>query len=207
MAEREPAMLGDTPRPSTAELDEAETTIRPRDSIPPPVTPPPRDEPKPARRGGSAPVVHVAGFWRRFAAGWVDVAIILPVGLILSWVARSLAGVHLPASRIHGPDFWLDLILASDPAIMTTFVMVLIVAVVYLMVFQALRAQTIGMRLLGMRIVDVWGDRPSIGRCAARTGGYLANLATAMLGFLWVGFDSEKRGLHDWIAGTYVIKA
>jgi uncharacterized RDD family membrane protein YckC len=28
-----------------------------------------------------------------------------------------------------------------------------------------------------------------------------------MLGFLWVGFDSEKRGLHDWIAGTYVIKA
>jgi len=205
MAEREPAMLGDTPRPSTAELDEAETTIRPRDSIPPPVTPP--LEPKPARRGGSAPVVHVAGFWRRFAAGWVDVAIILPVGLILSWVARSLAGVHLPASRIHGPDFWLDLILASDPAIMTTFVMVLIVAVVYLMVFQALRAQTIGMRLLGMRIVDVWGDRPSIGRCAARTGGYLANLATAMLGFLWVGFDSEKRGLHDWIAGTYVIKA
>jgi uncharacterized RDD family membrane protein YckC len=28
-----------------------------------------------------------------------------------------------------------------------------------------------------------------------------------MLGFFWVGFDSEKRGLHDWIAGTYVIKA
>jgi uncharacterized RDD family membrane protein YckC len=26
------------------------------------------------------------------------------------------------------------------------------------------------------------------------------------LGFLWIGFDSEKRGLHDWIAGTYVVR-
>jgi uncharacterized RDD family membrane protein YckC len=24
---------------------------------------------------------------------------------------------------------------------------------------------------------------------------------------LWMGFDSEKRGLQDWIAGTYVIRA
>ena len=30
--------------------------------------------------------------------------------------------------------------------------------------------------------------------------------ATLFLGFLWIGFDSEKRGLQDWIAGTYVIR-
>jgi uncharacterized RDD family membrane protein YckC len=24
---------------------------------------------------------------------------------------------------------------------------------------------------------------------------------------LWIGFDREKRGLHDWIADTYVVKA
>jgi uncharacterized RDD family membrane protein YckC len=151
--------------------------------------------------------VHVAGFWRRVGAGWIDLAIIVPVGLVLAWIATALADVHLPPSRIKGPDFWLDLILASDPAVMTTFAMILIVGVVYLMVFQALLGQTVGMRLLGMRVIDVWGDRPSIARCAARTAGYLAGLATAMLGFLWVGFDSEKRGLHEWIAGTYVIKA
>ena len=40
-----------------------------------------------------------------------------------------------------------------------------------------------------------------------RCAGYLAGVATLFLGFLWMGFDSEKRGLHDWIAGTYVIRA
>lgn len=192
MVEREPALLGDRPGSSPGD---------PGPSIREPKAPA-----RPASRD-AAPTVHVAGFWRRFAAGWIDLAIILPVGLILAWIASALADVHLPPSRIRGPDFWLDLVLASDPALMTAFAMILIVGVVYLMVFQALMGRTLGMRVLKMRVIDVWGDRPSIARCAARTAGYLAGLATVMLGFLWVGFDSEKRGLHDWIAGTYVIKA
>ncbi len=44
-------------------------------------------------------------------------------------------------------------------------------------------------------------------RAAVRAVGYLVALATGGLGFLWVGFDREKRGLHDWLAGTYVIKS
>jgi len=24
---------------------------------------------------------------------------------------------------------------------------------------------------------------------------------------LWIGFDREKRALHDWVAGTYVVLA
>lgn len=194
MVEREPALLGDRPGSSPGE---------PGPSIREPKAP---SAPRPASRD-AAPTVHVAGFWRRFAAGWIDLAIILPVGLLFAWIASALADVHLPPSRIRGPDFWLDLVLASDPALMTAFAMILIVGVVYLMVFQALMGRTLGMRVLKMRVIDVWGDRPSIARCAARTAGYLAGLATVMLGFLWVGFDSEKRGLHDWIAGTYVIKA
>jgi len=63
------------------------------------------------------------------------------------------------------------------------------------------------MRLLRLKIIDVYGDRPSPARCVARCGGYLAGVATLFLGFLWMGFDSEKRGLQDWIAGTYVIRA
>jgi uncharacterized RDD family membrane protein YckC len=192
MAEREPALLGEK-----------------RDgSAPPPVEPaPPVREPKQAGPRGGAPVVQVAGFWRRFAAGWIDLGVILPVGLLLAWIASALADVHLPPSRIRGPDFWLDLVLASDPALMTAFSMILVVGLVYLMVFQATMGRTLGMRVLKIRVIDVWGDRPSIARCAARTAGYLVGLATVMLGFLWVGFDSEKRGLHDWIAGTYVIRA
>jgi uncharacterized RDD family membrane protein YckC len=58
-----------------------------------------------------------------------------------------------------------------------------------------------------MKIIDVYGERPSAPRCVARCAGYLASVATLFLGFLWMGFDSEKRALQDWIAGTYVIRA
>jgi hypothetical protein len=45
-----------------------------------------------------------------------------------------------------------------------------------------------------------------VGYPGARCAGYLAGIATLFLGFLWIGFDHEKRGLQDWIAGTYVIR-
>ena len=151
--------------------------------------------------------VYVAGFWRRLLAGIIDSAVIVPIAILLTWIASRLADVHLPPSRIRGPDFWLDLVLHSDPWLMTGVAMFLAVITVYLMAFQGLLGQTLGMRVLRMRVIDVWGERPSIARCAARTAGYLVGIGTVMLGFLWVGFDSEKRGLHDWIAGTYVIKA
>ena len=39
-----------------------------------------------------------------------------------------------------------------------------------------------------------------------KDGGLVLGLAIAVLGFLWIAFDSEKRGWHDWLAGTYVVK-
>ena len=76
----------------------------------------------------------------------------------------------------------------------------------YQFVFQATVGQTLGMRLLKLRVVDVYGEPPSYPRAGLRTAAYLASAATLFLGFWWIGFDAEKRGLHDWIAGTYVIR-
>jgi uncharacterized RDD family membrane protein YckC len=85
-------------------------------------------------------------------------------------------------------------------------VLLLAIGMIYLFVFHMTLGRTLGMRLLKMKVIDVYGDPPSPGRCAARCAGYLASIATLFLGFLWIGFDSEKRGLQDWIAGTYVIR-
>ncbi|HLU67217.1 MAG TPA: RDD family protein [Kofleriaceae bacterium] len=163
----------------------------------------------PARVRGAAaraaPTYHAAGFWRRLGGGLVDLAVLIPVCLILTWLAGALSGVHLPASRHRGLDFWLDLLLASDPALLGGLGLSLAIGVVYAMVFQVTRARTLGMRLVRVRIIDLYGDPPSIGRAAARTAGYLAGLATLGLGLLWIGFDSERRGLHDYLAGTYVV--
>ena len=57
----------------------------------------------------------------------------------------------------------------------------------------------------GIMVVDVYGDRPSVLRAFVRTLGYGIAVLPFSLGVLWIGFDREKRGLHDWLAGTYVV--
>jgi uncharacterized RDD family membrane protein YckC len=153
-----------------------------------------------------APVtVHVAGFWRRAAQGIVDGAIVLPVAFLLSWIAGKLSGLVLPAARSPGIDYWLDLALAGEPALWGGLLLGAAIVTMYLLIFQAMAGQTPGMRLLKLRVVDVYGGPPGPLRATARAAGYLLCFVTLGLGFIWIGFDREKRGLHDWLAGTYVI--
>jgi uncharacterized RDD family membrane protein YckC len=189
----------------TTELGDLDPGVEPAGAVPPP--PPPPQAAATRRARPAAPVFHAAGFWWRAAAAAVDLAVVLPVGLLLCWLAGLLSGVHLPQSRLQGLDFWLDLLLASDPALLGGLGLLIAIGAVYALVFQITMSRTLGMRLLKVRIIDLYGDPPSTGRALARTGGYLAGLATLGLGFLWIGFDREKRGLHDWLAGTYVVKA
>ena len=157
----------------------------------------------------AAPTVYVVGFWKRFAAAIVDLAIVIPISLLVTLIVSKIAGVHLPPSnlRILDIDLWIDLVLATDPALLMAFILFTAIGMTYLLVFHIILGRTLGMRLLKIRIIDVYGEKPSPARCAARCAGYLAGVATLFLGFLWMGFDSEKRGLQDWIAGTYVIRA
>lgn len=63
-----------------------------------------------------------------------------------------------------------------------------------------------GKMLLGMRVVDsATGARISRSKTIRRALGYLLSFVTLGLGFLVVGLDSRKRGLHDRIAGTVVV--
>ena len=153
--------------------------------------------------------VYVIGFWRRLVAAAIDFAIVVPAALIVTLLASKIAGIHLPPSNLKAfdVDLWLDLVIATDPALVMGLVLFIAIGLVYLLVFHVVRGRTLGMQLMKMKVIDVYGDPPSPARCAARCAGYLSSGATLLLGFLWIGFDSEKRGLHDWIAGTYVIRA
>jgi uncharacterized RDD family membrane protein YckC len=153
-----------------------------------------------------APAVWVAGLWRRLAGGLVDALVVLPAAMAVVWLASKLAGLRLPPVSGAKLDAWLDLILAGDAAVLGAVGLGAAVAAIYLLCFQVLAGRTLGMRALGLRIIDVYGEPPSALRALTRTAGYFVNLATGGLGFLWIGFDREKRGLHDWLAGTYVCK-
>ncbi|HSR99306.1 MAG TPA: RDD family protein [Kofleriaceae bacterium] len=203
MSDREPALLG----PSGEVRFEDDTTVETPVHTPHP-TPPPGPAPVPTRLRREAPAVYVVGFWRRLVAAAIDLALVVPASLLIALLAGRITGLHMP-SNLHllDIDLWIDLVLATDPALVMALVLVAAIGLVYLLVFQIVVGRTLGMRVMGLKIIDVFGDPPSAGRCVARCAGYLAGVATLFLGFLWMGFDSEKRGLQDWIAGTYVIRA
>lgn len=205
MSDREPSMSRGQPNGVSAEPSRgADSRNAPSAST----AEPRADQPRASSRSSrpSAPTFHAAGFWRRARAACIDLAVIIPVALILAWLSGKITGVHLPHSRHHGIDFWLDLLLASDPALLGIIGLCLATATVYVLVFQVTWACTPGMRLSRIQIIDLYGAPPSIVRVIARTAGYLAAVITLGLGFVWIGFDRERRGLHDWLSGTHVVK-
>lgn len=65
---------------------------------------------------------------------------------------------------------------------------------------------TFGKMVCGLMVTDTEGRRISFGRA---TGRYFAKILSALIlgiGYLMVGWTKQKRGLHDFIAGTLVIR-
>ncbi|MDQ3488101.1 MAG: RDD family protein [Acidobacteriota bacterium] len=81
----------------------------------------------------------------------------------------------------------------------------------YVAAFTAVGGQTIGKMLTGIRVVtseeDAWTDRVPVGPSALRALGYLLSALPAGLGFLPVLIGSDRRGVHDRLAHTRVVKA
>jgi len=158
-----------------------------------------------ATEAGAAPSVRVAGFFRRAAAGLVDGAILSAVFLLLDVLVALVLRQPLPKWSQLGPDYLLDVAVNGDALAQIGLVLLGILGFLYFFIFHALRGQTPGKRLLGVRVIDAYGQRPSLARALGRTAAYVPSVLLLALGFLWIGFDREKRGLHDWIADTYVI--
>jgi len=62
------------------------------------------------------------------------------------------------------------------------------------------------MRLLHLGVVDRQGQRPGPAAAGTRVLGAALAAAYLGLGFLWILFDARRQGLHDKIAGTYVVR-
>lgn len=67
--------------------------------------------------------------------------------------------------------------------------------------------QTPGKRLLGIRVIKADGSPFSSTDALIRATGYYVNSMFFMLGWIWALFDDQKRGWHDLLAGTLVVKA
>jgi uncharacterized RDD family membrane protein YckC len=79
-------------------------------------------------------------------------------------------------------------------------------AALYFGAFWTLTGQTLGQRLLKIRVVDARGETPTLARAAVRVLGQFIALAPAALGLVWLGLDREKQGWHDHLARTWVVR-
>lgn len=65
---------------------------------------------------------------------------------------------------------------------------------------------TVGMRVLGIRVVDYKGQRLTLARSFARNLCKLISSIPFYLGFLWAWFSKQNQTWHDLLARTYVIR-
>ncbi len=75
----------------------------------------------------------------------------------------------------------------------------------YQLFFWTALGATPGKLILKLRVVDAKGREIRFLRSLLRTLGYVVSLCTFCIGFFHILLDPFAQGLHDKIAGTYVV--
>ncbi len=138
--------------------------------------------------------VRYAGFWRRFAAIYIDSTFVSLIALC----ARMLLGVS-PFDISIMPQSPLRYVIAR--VIATYFVGPAIIVLWWVVS----GGQSPGKWLMSIRIVKADGTRLGIGTGIVRYVGYTISGLFFSLGYLWMIGDSHKQTWHDKLAKTYVI--
>lgn len=77
----------------------------------------------------------------------------------------------------------------------------------YALFFWTFGGQTLGMGVMGIRVVRTDGKALTIMNSLRRILGFALCVFTLGIGFMKILIDNQREGLHDSLAGTYVIYA
>ena len=148
----------------------------------------------------------LAGFWRRFAAGIVDLGLAggLCAGCFVWWAAT--VDLALPSVSVGWVEWLVELPFMGDPMLVPGVALSVIVGLSMLYFVTVYWHASPGQMVFGLMVVGPSGVPVGWARAAVRSivlGGGAAYLG---LGILWIGFDRLKQGWHDKIAGTYVVR-
>ncbi len=127
----------------------------------------------------SAERVEYAGFWIRFAAYLIDGILLLFANVFL------VLAIHQFLPRL---------------------LFQIAVGALYTIGFWVAEGATPGKMVMGIRIYTADGAPIGLGTAIVRYLGYFASSLSLGIGFLMVAFTPRKRGLHDFIANTMVIR-
>ncbi len=134
-----------------------------------------------------------AGFWKRFAAIFIDSFLLSLFAFVLMFFLGFFIGGML-----------------SEPemiAKISNFGMLINVVIVwlYFAIQESSKQQaTLGKRVLGIYVTGKDGSRLSFAQATIRYfSKYLSSIL--MIGFIMAAFTKNKQGLHDMIADTLVV--
>ncbi len=143
--------------------------------------------------------MRFAGFWRRFGAWSLDLALVtfatVPVALFLIWMmeglhadlrmklghARYLAGLGAVFSWVIG-DWLYNAQMQSGP-----------------------RQATFGKRCFRLRVTSSRGRRITFAQASARHFAKFLSAFIAFIGFIMAAWTRKRQALHDMVADTIVV--
>ena len=196
-------------RELAAELGIATASVAAAQAAPTVVLPPPADA-NPYRAPesisednafvGGQDIVY-AGFWRRWAALFLDQLILaIPLSIVYFFI---MLGMGLTGGLLSNPQPPVAAILGME------FVFYLFwwgAGLFYFATLESSEAQsTFGKRALGIKVTDLEGRRITFKHAMGRWFAAALSYMSLYIGFLMAGFTQRKQGLHDILAGTLVV--
>lgn len=142
-------------------------------------------------QGDSSGNLRYAGFWIRVLASVIDSIIIVALTFPLLFA-------------VYGQDVLVSEEFIKGPAeILISYVLPIVFTIGLWIKFGG----TPGKRILGLKIIDEKNHQHlTIGRSLLRYLGYILSSITLLIGFIWIAFDKKKKGLHDYMSGSIVVK-
>jgi uncharacterized RDD family membrane protein YckC len=138
------------------------------------------------------------GFWIRVVAYIVD-------GILLN-IAFGIIGAVIGISLIPADPAKIDPVEFMSQMGSFQLIAVVVTWLYFGLMESSPRGATVGKMVVGLRVVDEQGNRLSFLRATGRFFAKFISALILMIGYLMVAFTERKRGLHDIIAGTLVVK-
>jgi uncharacterized RDD family membrane protein YckC len=158
-----------------------------------PVTRPPGVVIAPIRRRVVALMADLMLLWILFVPIVSVLELFLPMDAIAQAAMNPSALQHLPPETLHQ-------ILAFQ--MLSNGVLAL-----YLTGFLAAHGQTPGKAIMRLRVVGENGQKPPLVNAFLRSVVLIFSIHLLFLPLIYAFFNPQRRALHDFIAGTYVVEA
>jgi uncharacterized RDD family membrane protein YckC len=153
---------------------------------------------------GPAAGIVFAPHGARLVAYLIDALIVTVVSIVL---VILVGFVFISGASLRDDGESVDVSAEAVVATLLLTLAVVLLVLLYFPFFWARGGQTPGMVIFGLRVVDDrTGGRIGWGTAGLRMLGMFVASAVFYLGFAWILIDKRRRGFHDLIAGTVVVK-